>query len=140
MTSWSYARLNDNATLIVIGTPASVTTTTERTNLLGDISAKGIETSFKVLTVLKGDLKTDSFVLHHFALADLKDIKAINAGMGLISFEPRSYKSYLIFLQRESDGRYLAVSGQSDPIFSVKRLTDNAPPDAFGIPPNAKSF
>jgi hypothetical protein len=64
----------------------------------------------------------------------------MNARLHLISFEPYSYKLYLIFLQREADGRYVAVSGQSDPGFSVKQLTENAPPDEFGIPPGAKTF
>jgi len=44
--------LNDNATLVVIATPTTATATTERTNMLNDISVTGVETSFKVLTVL----------------------------------------------------------------------------------------
>ena len=67
--NWSYDMLNANATLVVIATPATVSETTERTNLYSTVSVKGVETSFKVLTVLKGDRKTESFVLQHIGSA-----------------------------------------------------------------------
>jgi hypothetical protein len=136
--NWSYDMLNANATLVVIATPATVSETTERTNLYSTVSVKGVETSFKVLTVLKGDRKTESFVLHHFALGESNQI--IIDGPLLISFKPHSYKLYLMFLQKEADGRYVAVSGQSEPVFSMKQLTESAPPEEFGFPPNAKTF
>jgi hypothetical protein len=120
---WSYDMLNEHATLIVIATPTTVAVTTERTNLLGDISVKGVETSFEVLTVLKGDNKFMPCILHHFALVDPKDVKAQNAGLKLVSFEPKDRKIYLLFLQQEADGRYVAVSGQTDPFWSVTEFT-----------------
>jgi hypothetical protein len=46
-------------------------------------------------------------------------------GPGLISFEPNSHKQYLMFLQRDTDGRYVAVTGQEDPIDSVKQLNED---------------
>jgi hypothetical protein len=131
MTAWNYDSLNDKATFVVIATATKVTPTEERA-ALPNISAgtnaiigAGIETSFEVLTVLKGDRSVRTFVLHHYALADTK--KIMMSGPGLVSFEPKDRKIYLIFLQQEADGRYVAVSGQTDPFWSVMEFTGSLP-------------
>ena len=60
MTAWSYDGLNQKATFVVIATPTKVTTTTEHAALpniragTNEIIGTGLETSFEVLTVLKG--------------------------------------------------------------------------------------
>jgi hypothetical protein len=128
--AWSYAELNDQATFIVIATPTKVTTTSERTALPNiqtvhkdgtkeDVMGAGVETTFEVLTVLKGERGTNALVLHHFTLADPKPM---NRGPQLVSFEPKDKKRYLMFLQRESDGRFAAVCGQTDPVYAIKEL------------------
>ena len=58
-------------------------------------------------------------MLHHFALADPKPVIS---GPQLVSFEPKDQKRYLMFLQSEADGRYVAVSGQTDPVDAIKVL------------------
>jgi hypothetical protein len=128
--SWSYAEINDTATLIVLATPTKVTATPERTALPNiqtvhndgkkeDVIGAGVETTFEVLTVLKGERSTNALVLHHFTLAEQPKLMY---GPRLVSFEPKDKKSYLMFLQKEADGRYVAVSGQTDPVLAIKEL------------------
>ncbi len=131
ITVWSYDSLDEKATFVAIATPTKVATTTERAALPGiragtnEIIGTGMETVFEVLTVLKGDRSIRTFVLHHYALAEAKEI--ITSGPGLVSFEPKDRKTYLIFLQKEADGRYVAVSGQTDPFWSVMEFTGRLP-------------
>ena len=132
MRSWSYDMLNDQATLVVIATPTKVTETSElaalpnivtsRNGTNENIMGKGVETSFEVLTVLKGEPSTKTLVLHHFKLANPG---AQVSGPFLVSFEPKDKKRYLMFLQREADGRYVAVSGQTDPMLSIIGIESN---------------
>ena len=149
-----YDSLNDKATLVVIATPTTVGTNTEKTSFgsistQGDpkpeeITGTGVETGFMTVTVLKGDRNMKALVLRHYALvkSESKEMKiALNilAGPSLISFEPNSKKMYLMFLRKEADGRYVAVTGQEDPAYSVKQL-DDLPSFSHGaLPsPNAK--
>lgn len=134
MRYWTYQQLNDEATVIVVATPTKVTPTSERTALpdvvsvhqdgtKSDIIGAGVETSFEILTVLKGDRDAKSLTLHHFAFADPKDGGGRSVP-NLVSFEPKDKKRYLLFLKREADGRYVAVSGQTDPAIAIKEFAD----------------
>ena len=40
-----------------------------------------------------------------------------------MSFNPSQKKTFLLFLKRSPDGRYVAVSGQTDPNISIKAIT-----------------
>lgn len=130
-----YNEQNNKATLVVIATPTKIAETSELTALPNietvhndgtkeKVMGKGVETSFEVLTVLKGEPSTKTLVLHHFTPAkpELMD----NSPM-LVSFEPKDKKRYLMFLQKEADGRYVAVCGQTDPAYSIKELAENYP-------------
>jgi hypothetical protein len=131
----SQARLNDAATLVVVATPTKVGEISELAALPNiatvhnngtkeDVMGKGVETSFEVLTVLKGERSTKTLVLHHFRLA--KPEATIN-GPGLVSFEPKDKKRFLMFLQKEADGRYVAVSGQTDPQDAIMEIVERYP-------------
>ena len=130
-----YDAQTDKAALVVIATPTTVAETSELVALPNivtvhndgtkeDIMAKGVETTFDVLTVMKGERTTKTLVLHHFKLA--KPQVGFNDPM-LVSFKPEDKKRYLMFLQKEADGRYIAVCGQTDPAYSIKELVDNYP-------------
>lgn len=133
MESWSYDKLNEKATLIVVVIPTKVVETSElaalpniatvHTNGTQEaVMGKGVETSFRVLTVLKGERDIKQIVLHHFAVAPAP------AGRGdpqLVSFKPEEKKQFLMFLQKEADGRYVAVSGQTDPLESIIGMESN---------------
>ena len=121
---WTYEQLKTNATLVVIATPVQANVTEERTPIAGsNVEGKGLETIFEVLSVLKGNEATNRIVLHHFALArERKSSVYSDLDPRLISFEPKEKKQYLMFLRREADGRYFAVSGQYDPVDSIHAL------------------
>ena len=75
-----YNEQNNKATLVVIATPTKIAETSELTALPNietvhndgtkeKVMGKGVETSFEVLTVLKGEPSTKTLVLHHFTPA-----------------------------------------------------------------------
>jgi hypothetical protein len=131
---WSYDSLNDKATLVVVATPTKVAETSELATLPNietvyndgrkeTVMGKGVETSFDVLTVLKGERTTKTLVLHHFTLVK----PAADSGPDLVSFEPKDKKRFLMFLQKEADGRYVAVSGQTDPQDAIREIVERYP-------------
>jgi hypothetical protein len=128
--SWPYDKLTKEADLIVIATPTSVHDTAERTtfpnivrtdtnNVRSAIPAIGVETTFTILSVLKGNTSTNAFVFHH--LREAEKIPSIN-GPALVAFDPKERKRFLLFLKREEDGRYAPLTGQTDPACGVKDL------------------
>ena len=132
---WSYDKLTDKATLIVIATPTEVAETAElaalpdiatvhRDGTKEAVMGKGVETRFDVLTVLKEEPKPKTSVLHHFRLAKLEPM--FNGPL-LVAFEPKEKKRFLMFLQRDADGRYVAVSGQTDPKDAIKEIVGTYP-------------
>jgi hypothetical protein len=70
------------------------------------VLGRGINTTFEVFSVLKGELSTKCLILHHYKRA-IEVLGEIN-GPGLLHFEPLSAKRYLLFLKKESDGRFAA--------------------------------
>ena len=138
----TYDKLNDEATFVVIATPTKVTSTSERAGLSGivpvapiviprannnDVIGMGVETTFEVLAVLKGDRNVKTFVLHHYKLSDADEKALRNSNVAnppmLVSFDPKDEKTYLLFLRLEADGRYAAVTGQTDSYLSVQQFT-----------------
>src|ERR1039457_6949504 len=130
----TYDDQNRKAVLIVIATPTKVTETSELAaspnisqshpdGTSGPVMVKGVETSFEVLTVLKGDQSVKTLVLHHYAKAKpVQSGDEINPPL-LVSFEPKDKKRYLMFLEKEADARYVADTGQTDPEVAIKELT-----------------
>ena len=122
---WPYDKLTNQADLIVIATPVAVRDTDEETSIpdirlnnTDPIPAIGMETSFEVLAVLKGNKNLKKAVLYHLRE---KNPPAAN-GPGLVSFDPQKKLRYLLFLKQEKDGRYSSVAGQTDPELAVKDL------------------
>ena len=124
---WSYNDLATNATLVVIATPTGVAETSEVATLPEIVSVfpdghkepvmgKGLETTFQILTVLRGECATNSLVLHHY-LEVGKPVSTASAG--LVFFEPNDKRQYLMFLKKEADGRYVTVSDQTDASDSI---------------------
>jgi len=118
--------------LIVIAAPTVVVETSERVALPNawsvqkdgtkqEIIISGIETTFDILTVLKGENSKSTLVLHHFKLADSRPFLA--NGPQFVSFNPEENLRYLMFLQREPDGRYVSACGQTDPVYAINRLS-----------------
>jgi len=127
---WPYDKLTQEADLIVIATPTSGHDTAERTtfpnivrtdtnNVRSAIPAIGVETTFTILAVLKGSSGTNALVFHH--LREAGPATSIN-GPALVAFDPKEGKRFLLFLKRETDGRYAPLTGQTDPAGGVKDL------------------
>jgi len=80
-----------------------------------------LSSEFEVIAGLKSDNDLKTLVVHHYRLAN-PDQRIMNAPW-LASFEPKESSRYLLFLQRESDGRY-APFNQTDPAWtSILRLS-----------------
>jgi hypothetical protein len=127
---WPYDKLTKMADLIVIATPVSVQDAAERTtfpdivqtdtnNVRRPVPAIAVETTFAILSVLKGNTSTNTFVLHH--LRKLENEPLFN-GPGLVTFDPEDKKRFLLFLKRQADGRYAPLTGQTNPYGCVKDL------------------
>lgn len=127
MRNWSYQELYDTADLVVVAKPTSTQDTSEKAvlpNISPDVHVVGIATEFAISVVMKGDKSMKKITLHHYRLADPKPM--MNAPM-LVSVDPKEPLHFLLFLRRESDGRYAPVSGQTDPaLFSVLKLEGTA--------------
>ena len=111
----SYEDLDKKSDIIVVAKPVSTKDTDEKTILRGispDIHVVGLSSEFEIIVVLKGDNDLKKLVVHHYRLATNEMM--IN-GPDLAFFDPKESTHYLLFLQREPDGRY-APFEQVDPI------------------------
>jgi hypothetical protein len=129
-----YQELLEHSDLVVIATPTTKTADTREQSSFPNIfqqddhgnrtkvMAIGVETAFRVESVLKGEKSVREFVLHHYREASKK---VTIDGPFLVSFDPVDMKGrdWLLFLIREEDGRYAPTGGQTDPGFrSIRRL------------------
>jgi hypothetical protein len=126
---WPYDKLTKEADMVIIATPVAVRDTGQKTAFPGirrdnrPVPAISIETTFSVLAVLKGMEATKRIVLYHLREEPQPEI-SVN-GPGVVSFDPKGKRRYLLFLRLESDGRFSAITGQTDPDGSVKDLGVN---------------
>lgn len=121
---WPYDRLSRESKLIVIAVPykqEKIDETAMLPNIYPEIEVKGILTTFVVLRVLKGNLDNKTFVLHHFYLENPPQVSLKNGPM-LASFDLGKKHAYLMFLKKEPEGRFVAMSGQTDPANSIKGI------------------
>ena len=125
IAQWSYEELFAKSDFVVIAEPVSKTRDTrERSILTYNISPGvdviGVNTEFESLLVIEGTSRK-KFILHHYRLAPFDGVM-LN-GPGLVSFDPRSVpQPFLMFLVRESDGRFAPVGHQTDLSTSVQQL------------------
>lgn len=127
MNIWTYQELFDQADLVVIGAPTTTEDTKEKGGLpeWTTIDSVGVATGFKVSVVIKGDKALKKFVLHHYRLKDPNKIP--ENGPNFVSFAPSTNPEqsdrYMLFLKKETDGKYAPVGGQIDPaLFSIVKL------------------
>lgn len=112
----TYADLERNSDIVVVARPLSTGETEEKTVLRGispDIHVVGLSSEFEVIAGLKGSDGLKKVIVHHYRRAN-PDQLMLNGPM-LASFDSQNPTRYLLFLQRESDGRY-APFNQVDPI------------------------
>jgi hypothetical protein len=131
---FTYQQLLDRSDLVVIASPATRTKDTGEESIFPNTrinysdgkttpaTCNGVETSFTVSAVLKGDPSLRSFTLRHCRAGNPN----VANGPVLVFFDPADRQasgSYLLFLVRESDGRYAPAGGQTDPgINAISKL------------------
>lgn len=112
----TYQQMFEQANLIAIAQPISTKDTAEQSvlpNISPEIPVVGVETEFVVQMKLKGSIKaTEKFVLHHYREAKHADN---SRGPTLVAFNPANKESFLLFLKKETDGRFAPINGQTDP-------------------------
>jgi hypothetical protein len=132
---WTYKEMFDKADLVAIAYVISTKDTEERTTLLGSIKVVGVTTEFKSALVLKGPESVRIFQVHHYRYQSESDRENITNAPDLVrigSYHP----VFLLFLVKEPDGRYVPVTGQTDPaMFSMLKLDGAALGDFDGPPP-----
>ena len=132
MRMLSYSDIKKEADLIVIAMPVEIDETAETrvygrkaakinksTSTLSDLTEIGIETKFHVLLVLKGDAELKVFILHHYREGEYF---IVESGPQLVDFRDSLRQPFLLYLKRENKNRYIAVSGQDDPLRSIFKL------------------
>jgi hypothetical protein len=125
---WTLPEMFAKSDLVVIAMPIARFETKEHTaleDLAPPVRVVELNTEFNVRLVLKGESATKKFTLHHYKLAQQQTF--IN-GPKFVSFDSKPWpKPFLLFLVRESDGRYAPVTGQTDPaLYSVIQLQTDA--------------
>jgi hypothetical protein len=134
IASRTFRELEKQADIIVVARPISTKDTAEFTNLRNiapDIPVVGLSTEFEVSMVLKGDSSLKKVVVHHYRLANPLPGNVWDAGFALASFDPNQPVRYLMFLQREADGRF-APSDQNDPARTAMLKLDGPGWDKMG--------
>src|SRR5580700_465373 len=97
----SYDELDKRSDIIVVAKFISTKDFDEKTvlpHISPDISVVGLSTEFEIIAVLKGDPGSKKLVVHHYRLANPKELM-FNAPV-LASFDPKESAHYLLFLQR----------------------------------------
>jgi hypothetical protein len=124
--SWSYREMFDRADLVIVATPISTKDTDERTTLQDlrpPVGVVAILTEFKTLLVMKGAKDIQTFQLHHYRLESEELRETLEDGPDLVRIRIEDHSTFLLFLTKESNGRYAPVTGQTDPaLFSVLEL------------------
>ena len=92
-------------------------------NIRPPIKTIGVETRFKVLSTLRGEMAGKEFTLHHYRLPNPVEARRMISGPGLVSF-PFAYEQVLMFLNKDSLGRYRPASGQTDPSSSIRPIAN----------------
>ncbi len=114
----SFRELDKKADIIVVAKPVSTKDTAEQIDLphiAPAIPVVGLSSEFEVSLVLKGDNSLKKLVVHHYRPANPD--QRMMSGPNLAYFDPTESTRYLLFLQREPDGRY-APFDQVDPAWT----------------------
>jgi hypothetical protein len=124
---WSAKILTEEADLIVIAAPLLKSQPTGKRMFLEGINPKmevvEMETKFEIKSVLKGMIESDEFVLLHLFYKEEPKIR--RGGPSLRKYKKDEYyREYLMFLKDEGNGVYTPTSGQVDPNYAIRELSN----------------
>lgn len=109
---WTKAERETAADLIVIGAVADVRDLDETNTTLWPGNAfRGVETTFSISQVLKGDVTNSTVVLHHYRFEAVIPPNAPS----FLNLKAGDTNQYLLYLVKDGASRYAPVSGQLDP-------------------------
>ena len=118
---WSDQELFDKSELVVLATPTTSNDTKEHgghPNRDGQ-PVIGVETTFEVSAVLKGEKAIKDLILHHYR----PDKMELPNAPTFLAFDIKAKRTFRLFLVRQADGRYAPVAGQTDPDMSIRPVT-----------------
>jgi hypothetical protein len=131
---WTEAELQKASQLIVVGTVTKVQGLDETNSTLwpGGTKLRGLEATFAVSKVLKGDFTNRTVVLHYyrwdtpFKTSDPGSASGPDANSPfLIYLTPTSTNQFLLYLVSDGTSRYAPTSGQLDTAYqSVRAITN----------------
>ncbi len=132
---WPYSKLMNKSDLVVIVQVVSVEDARKSDKPPKDYEDDfiGVDTTLRVLSVLKGKHQDKEIILFHFRQRPPKEPGPTIEVDGplLLSFGGKKKEDkdgeYLLYLKKRADGRYECVSGQVDPILSLRRITNPFP-------------
>ena len=141
---WSFDELRAQSEVVVIATPGATLDTgikTELNDLRPPLPVVELNTEFKVLSLLKGNVSSATVVLRHYRL-DTDRIRdgclncgsqldftttgrmAVSCRSGDVSVQLPTPCNYLLFLKRDARGVFVPASGQvfpGDSVFTLRR-------------------
>jgi hypothetical protein len=119
--SWSEAKMQTASDLIVVGTITKVQDLDETNSVLWPGSKfRGVEATFAVSKVLKGDAATRTVVLHYYRF-ETEWGRPAN-GPCFLNLTPTDTNQFLLYLVRDGASRFAPVSGQVDPLLDAVRV------------------
>jgi hypothetical protein len=136
---WSDAQLLDASDLVVVGQPIKVKDLDEVNTVLwpGRNKLLGVEATFAVSKVLKGDFTNHTIVLHYYRWENPYKTSDKESAIGsdvnspfLIYLTPTNTNQFLLYLVSDGASRYAPASGQLDSAgCSIKPLPTNGDAD-----------
>lgn len=109
---WTKEEMEKASDLVVIGTVAKVQDLNEtNTTLWRGYKFPGVEATFAVSKVIKGDVTNSTIVLHYYRFDRVTPVNSPS----FLNLAPTDTNRYLLYLVKDGRGRYAPVSGQLDP-------------------------
>jgi hypothetical protein len=121
---WTEAKMQKASRLIVVGTVTKVQDLNEtNTTMWPGCKFLGVEATFAVSKVLKGDPTTRTVVLHCYRFDRVipPNAPTFNAPT-FLNLTPTDTNQFLLYLAPDGASRFAPVSGQIDPSFDAVRV------------------
>jgi hypothetical protein len=137
---WTEADLQKASQLIVIGTVANVRDLDEVNSVLwpGETKLRGIEATFAVSKVLKGDFTNRTVTLHYYRWVTLYKTSDPLSVMGpdddsptLMYLTPTDTNRFILYLVKDGALRYAPASGQLDTAYQSVRVFADSSVDKY---------
>ncbi len=118
---WTEAEMRTASDLVVVGTVAKMKDLEETSDIAHfPHQFRGVETTFAVSKVLKGNFTNSTVVLHHYR-QETNNFLLAN-GPNLLELTPNSTNQYLLYLVKDGPTRFAPTTGQVDPAMEAVKM------------------